>query len=150
MESLIDPQTLERGLDDSNLRVFDASVHLATGEGGRSGRADWEAGHIPRSGFVDMVADFCEPDADLEQTLGRFGISEGSHVVVYSTSPESTMWATRLWWLLRAAGIEVQGISVGSTPGMRAIDHLDGITEARPGNYVLYDYTQVTLGTCAP
>ena len=51
---------------------------------------------------------------------------------------------------LRAAGIEVPGISVGSTPGMRAIDHLDGITEARPGNYVFYDYTQVTLGTCAP
>lgn len=51
---------------------------------------------------------------------------------------------------LRRAGIEVPGISVGSTPGLTAIDHLDGITEIRPGNYAFYDYTQVVLGACRP
>lgn len=49
---------------------------------------------------------------------------------------------------LRRDGIEVGGISVGSTPGMTAIDHLDGITEARPGNYAYFDATQVSLGAC--
>src|SRR5688572_24944121 len=36
---------------------------------------------------------------------------------------------------LRDLGIEVRGVSVGSTPGMTAVDHLRGVTEARPGNY---------------
>jgi D-serine deaminase-like pyridoxal phosphate-dependent protein len=49
---------------------------------------------------------------------------------------------------LREDGIPVDGISVGSTPSMNAVDHLDGVTEARPGNYAFYDYTQVLLGAC--
>jgi D-serine deaminase-like pyridoxal phosphate-dependent protein len=49
---------------------------------------------------------------------------------------------------LRADGIPIAGISVGSTPAMSVVDHLEGITEARPGNYVFYDYTQVALGSC--
>jgi len=49
---------------------------------------------------------------------------------------------------LRADSIPVNGISVGSTPSMNAVDHLEGVTEARPGNYAFYDYTQVLLGSC--
>ncbi len=49
---------------------------------------------------------------------------------------------------LRDAGIDPGALSLGSTPGMARIDHLDGITEVRPGNYAVYDYTQVSLGTC--
>lgn len=45
-------------------------------------------------------------------------------------------------------GIEVPGLSVGSTPGMTAVDHLRGVTEARPGNYAYFDGTQVALGAC--
>jgi D-serine deaminase-like pyridoxal phosphate-dependent protein len=51
---------------------------------------------------------------------------------------------------LRAEGLAVDAISVGSTPGMTAVDHLDGVTEARPGNYAYFDATQVALGACAP
>lgn len=49
---------------------------------------------------------------------------------------------------LRAAGIEVPSVSVGSTPAMAAAESLDGVTEARPGNYAFYDGTQVALGSC--
>lgn len=49
---------------------------------------------------------------------------------------------------LRAAGVPVPAISVGSTPAMSAAASLDGVDEARPGNYVFYDYTQVVLGSC--
>jgi len=49
---------------------------------------------------------------------------------------------------LRDAGVEVPGVSVGSTPAMSAAEDLTGVTEARPGNYVFYDYTQVLLGSC--
>ncbi len=50
---------------------------------------------------------------------------------------------------LRAAGVVCPGVSIGSTPAMSVVENLDGVTEARPGNYVFYDYTQVQLGACA-
>jgi D-serine deaminase-like pyridoxal phosphate-dependent protein len=49
---------------------------------------------------------------------------------------------------LRADGIDVPEVSAGSTPAMAAVERLDGVTEARPGNYALYDGSQVALGTC--
>lgn len=51
---------------------------------------------------------------------------------------------------LRSAGIEVAGVSAGSTPAMAHVEGLAGITEVRPGNYALYDLTQVALGACGP
>jgi D-serine deaminase-like pyridoxal phosphate-dependent protein len=49
---------------------------------------------------------------------------------------------------LRADGVEVPTISVGSTPTMTHVDHLEGIDEARPGNYIFFDAFQATLGSC--
>jgi D-serine deaminase-like pyridoxal phosphate-dependent protein len=49
---------------------------------------------------------------------------------------------------LRRDGIAVRDISVGSTPAMAAVERLDGVTEARPGNYVFYDRTMVLIGCC--
>jgi D-serine deaminase-like pyridoxal phosphate-dependent protein len=46
------------------------------------------------------------------------------------------------------SGIDVSGVSVGSTPAMSVVRNLQGVTEARPGNYALYDFTQATLGSC--
>jgi D-serine deaminase-like pyridoxal phosphate-dependent protein len=50
---------------------------------------------------------------------------------------------------LAEEGITVAA-SVGSTPAMSCVEHLDGATEARPGNYVFYDAMQVALGACEP
>ena len=47
-------------------------------------------------------------------------------------------------------GIRVPALSTGSTPAMAHVSNLDGISEVRPGNYALYDYTQVALGSCSP
>lgn len=49
---------------------------------------------------------------------------------------------------LRSQGITVPDVSVGSTPAMAVVPSLAGVTEARPGNYAFYDYTQVVLGSC--
>jgi D-serine deaminase-like pyridoxal phosphate-dependent protein len=50
---------------------------------------------------------------------------------------------------LRNQGIEVPTVSIGSTPTMSTIDHLDGIDEIRPGNYIFFDNFQATLGSCS-
>ncbi len=47
----------------------------------------------------------------------------------------------------RDAGVPVEEISVGSTPTARFSVQLDGLTELRPGNYIYYDRTQVSLGS---
>ncbi len=46
-------------------------------------------------------------------------------------------------------GIAVPTVSIGSTPTMSTVDHLDGIDEIRPGNYIFFDSYQATLGSCA-
>jgi D-serine deaminase-like pyridoxal phosphate-dependent protein len=50
---------------------------------------------------------------------------------------------------LRAGGLPVPLISIGSTPTITSVDHLEGIDEARPGNYIFFDAFQATLGSCA-
>jgi D-serine deaminase-like pyridoxal phosphate-dependent protein len=50
---------------------------------------------------------------------------------------------------LRADGVPVAVVSIGSTPTITHVDHLAGITEARPGNYIFFDAFQATLGSCA-
>jgi D-serine deaminase-like pyridoxal phosphate-dependent protein len=50
---------------------------------------------------------------------------------------------------LAGEGMQVSG-SVGSTPAMSCVERLDGVTEARPGNYVFYDAMQVGLEVCSP
>ncbi len=49
---------------------------------------------------------------------------------------------------LRKAGVAIETVSVGSTPTARFGFAHAGVTEARPGNYVYLDRTQVGLGTC--
>jgi D-serine deaminase-like pyridoxal phosphate-dependent protein len=49
---------------------------------------------------------------------------------------------------LRAAGIDVPAVSVGSTPTAVHAASLTGVTEMRPGVYTLFDLAQVALGSC--
>jgi len=50
---------------------------------------------------------------------------------------------------IRGAGIELPSVSIGSTPGARAIVEagtLGAVDEMRPGNYCFYDRQQVSMG----
>jgi D-serine deaminase-like pyridoxal phosphate-dependent protein len=49
---------------------------------------------------------------------------------------------------LRDSGIDVPTVSVGSTPTVTVVDHLDGVDEARPGNYIFFDAFQASIGSC--
>lgn len=115
---LVSTSWLADHLDDSDLRVFDATVHLAApGPGSTewsqtSGHADYLAAHIPGAAFADIIDDLSEPNGGwftkpspdrLAAAAGRLGIDPATPVVVYSQAP---FWATRLWWLLRANGFD--------------------------------------------
>jgi D-serine deaminase-like pyridoxal phosphate-dependent protein len=49
---------------------------------------------------------------------------------------------------LRGEGLEVPEVSVGSTPTMSLAENLEGVTEARPGNYIFCDRFQASVGSC--
>ncbi|MFN2510237.1 MAG: alanine racemase [Pyrinomonadaceae bacterium] len=55
---------------------------------------------------------------------------------------------TQLAAELRDSGIEVPTVSIGSTPTITLVDHLEGIDEARPGNYIFFDAFQASIGSC--
>lgn len=58
-------------------------------------------------------------------------------------------WMVETAELIRADGIEVREVSVGSTPTARYCSTVQGVTEMRPGTYVFYDTTQVLKFACA-
>jgi D-serine deaminase-like pyridoxal phosphate-dependent protein len=50
---------------------------------------------------------------------------------------------------IRGEGIELESVSLGSTPTAEYAAEVDGVTEIRPGTYVFYDRMQARLGACS-
>jgi D-serine deaminase-like pyridoxal phosphate-dependent protein len=50
---------------------------------------------------------------------------------------------------VRRRGVAIDEISIGATPPIRYSVEQEGMTEIRPGNYIYFDRTQVTLGAAA-
>ncbi len=67
---------------------------------------------------------------------------------ILAIADEERLILTRFAEQLRTTGIQVPVLSVGSTPTMAVSSDLEGIDEARPGNYVFHDRTQLALGSC--
>jgi thiosulfate/3-mercaptopyruvate sulfurtransferase len=106
--------------------VLDASLVLhppkADGDYRRdSGRPRWVEAHIPGSQHVDVSTQFSDPTAQFHYThpspqaivdeLARIGVGEFDDVVVYDTT--GTLWAARLWYLLRWVGVPVRVLDGG-------------------------------------
>src|SRR4051812_39936605 len=60
-QHLIETEWLEEHLDDSDLRILDCTVSLDA----ESGRDTWTRGHIPGSGFVDLIQDLSDQNSSL-------------------------------------------------------------------------------------
>lgn len=75
-----------------------------------------------------------------------YGVASAQEAAQVAATERDTLAA--LADRLRREGLEVPEVSVGSTPGFEAVDHLEGVTEARPGNSVVFDLSQVRIGTC--
>jgi len=115
-EYLVETDWLADHLGDPAVRVFDCTTHLIpdpkTTYQVVPGRADFEKGHIPGAGFIDVQADvsgtsqklrFMLPAAEaFASSMRRLGVNADSRVVLYSAA--NPWWATRVWWLLRIFG----------------------------------------------
>ena len=51
--------------------------------------------------------------------------------------------------LLNRAGLQPIEISIGDTPACSLVADFSGVDEIRPGNFVFYDLTQLSLGSCS-
>lgn len=128
-EYLVETDWLAAHLDDPKLVVLDGTVHLIPDPKitytVKSGREDFEKGHIPGAQFIDVQADLSDNDrlplrfmlpkpAEFAAAMRRFGISADSKVITYSTA--NPQWATRAWWVLRCYGFDNCAVLDGGFP----------------------------------
>ena len=118
MEPLVTTEWLAEHLGDPDLVVLDCNVHIEMEEGGgfqvSSGRADYEAGHIPSAGFADLMTDLSDAESPIKYAvptpekfcavMGALGVGDDSRVVLYDAS--GAAWAARVWWMLRWVGFD--------------------------------------------
>ncbi len=118
MDTLVTADWLRRHLDDPDLVVLDCTVLIEQAEDGslieRSGRASYEAAHIPTAGFADLTGDLSDKTSSLKYALpsaqkfadamGALGVGDDSRVVLYSANNQ--VWAARVWWMLRWIGFD--------------------------------------------
>ena len=150
---LVSTEWLAEHLGDADLRLFDVTVHLRPATPGpytiESGRADYEASHIPGAAFLDLARDLSDPASPfsftmppldrLARALGASGIARGTRVLAYTTT--SPMWATRLWWMLRASGFDDAAVLDGGFAKWTA--------EGRPVEAGRRDYPATSLTLAA-
>ncbi|SMH46414.1 thiosulfate/3-mercaptopyruvate sulfurtransferase [Rathayibacter oskolensis] len=134
---IVSTQWLADQLGRDGLVVIDASVLVVSGFDGRPGYLSGEEqylvdGHVPGAVFADLIEQLSDPGAvhpftrlDPERfaaAVGELGIDDDSVVVVYDSAVGQ--WASRLWWLLRAAGHDSVAVLDGGLTAWRQ--------EARP------------------
>jgi thiosulfate/3-mercaptopyruvate sulfurtransferase len=120
-DALISTDDLAARLGRPDLRVYDCTTYLEPPAPGSddpytvvSGRQTFVAGHVPGADFLDLQGELSATDTRLKFTMppaeplarafGRHGLGDGSRVVLYSLG--TMMWATRVWWMLRALGFD--------------------------------------------
>jgi len=133
MDQLVSTEWLEAELGAEDLVVLDCTVFLTMGDDGyisESGRAAWAEAHIPSAGFADLNEDLVDTDSPLRYALPtprafadamqRLGVSDDSRVVLYDGN--GSMWAARVWWMLRWIGFDNAALLNGGIKAWKAED----------------------------
>lgn len=96
---------------DPDVRVLDARWYL----GGKSGPAEYAAGHLPGAAFVSLDHDLSAPKGTgpgrhplpsagaFAEVLARLGVTPTTKVIAYDDAGGSI--AARVWWLFRHFGL---------------------------------------------
>jgi thiosulfate/3-mercaptopyruvate sulfurtransferase len=112
---------LAEHLNAPDIRIFDASWHMPAA--GRDPKAEFLAGHIPGAVFFDIDA-IADHTTDLPHMLptsqafaagiGALGLGDGMRAIVYDSL--GLFSAPRLWWMLKAFGVENVSLLAGGLP----------------------------------
>lgn len=106
--TLVSPEQLAAHVEDASWRIFDCRHELANPDVGEQAYRD---GHIPGAQFLHLDRDLSGPKtghngrhplpepAALAAKLAQCGVSNETQVVAYDDA--GSMYAVRLWWLLR-------------------------------------------------
>lgn len=123
--TLISAEALHGALGEADLRIFDCTVHLVPDPPRpyriESGRESWLAERLPDAGFLDLTGALSDPSAATAFTMpdpaaaaaafGAAGAVDGTRIVLYASN--HPMWATRVWWMLHALGVEAAVLDGG-------------------------------------
>ena len=155
MDLLVSHEWLSAHLDDADLVVIDCTnfsewsdVHSAYRT--TSGRAHWADEHIEHSRHADFTAPGFTGDAadfrntlpapqDFADAMARLGVSHDTRVVLYDDA--ASLWACRVWWMLRWIGFDNAAVLDGGWQNWNAnhrrisdslSDHGQGALRATP------------------
>jgi thiosulfate/3-mercaptopyruvate sulfurtransferase len=166
---LVDTAWLAAHQNDPDLRILDCSVGFVPVQGGvrlESGRAAWATGHIPGSGYADLLLDLSDrdtplpmmmpPAAQFAAAMGRYGVGPATRVVLYDAGGHT--WATRVWWMLRAMGFDAAAVldgglakwkAEGQSLSVQPFDAAPAVFQPRPraGEFVNRQAVQAALGS---
>ena len=151
---LIQAEDLAERLEDAALRIFDCRFDLARPD---AGRAHYDDEHLPGAVHADLNRDLSVPQTPgsgrhplptpsaFETQLRRWGVSGDSVIVAYDDG--NSMYAARLWWMLRWLGHEQALVLDG---GMRRWMQLglpldETIPSRPPGNFVARPHPQLVV-----
>ncbi len=113
---------LVQHLDDPDIRVVDIRGYVKKtdlGDGRQkadylAAREEYDESHVPGAVYVDWTSDITDPEGPVPAQIapperfaafiGRLGIGDGTHVIVYDHA--GGQFATRLWWALMYYGHE--------------------------------------------
>ena len=101
----------------ANVQVLDVSWHLPTFN--RDAPAEFAEKHIPTAQFLQTEAynNKLPTPEQFGEDVGKLGVGNDTHVVVYDNNPTFGMFsAPRAWWLLRYYGHENVSILDGGFP----------------------------------
>ena len=132
MGTLVTAEWLSQHLNDPNLVVLDCTVLVEPNDDGSvqvvSGRANYDSGHIPTAGFADLMGDLSDGDSPLQfavptpeqfgAAMGALGVGDDSRIVLYDGG--NSVWAARVWWMLRWVGFDRAALLDGGLVAWKA------------------------------
>lgn len=143
--TLVSAALLATRLSDPGWLVADCRFDLGDRE---AGARAWRTGHIPGAIHADLERDLSGPVTPrtgrhplpgsevLAATLSRWGVGARTQVVAYDDG--NSMFAARLWWLLRYLGHDAVAVLDGGYTAWRAGGHpvSDAAASRPPARFV--------------
>ncbi len=122
---------LAAGALGADLVVLDCTIFLRMGDNGyisESGLDNFIEAHIPGARFADLNEDLVDTSSTLRyaiptpehfgEAMQRLGVDDSTRVVLYDDN--SSMWAARVWFMLRWIGFDNAALLDGGLKAWKA------------------------------